>query len=214
MDYEKMEQDAEIIEEFSAMRTSDSNTELYEEAVLEAEKIEAEEINVEIDEQNHAINDYLNSDYGSEQEQVIKKMMAAAAIASSELESNASPEEVASQADASAISIKTAYKVSTGELDVTESTEVLIDQAAARLDTFIQKKLDVEWVGEKIVDVVAMAYPPAAQLKPYVKAVLKKTEPIVRKAISTGIKTVATYTKKAVKSISAKVKNFAKAIFA
>lgn len=206
MDYEKMEQDAEIIEETGSMMTSDSNNELYEGAVLEAE-----EINVEIDEKNPAINDCLNSEFGSYEEQVIKKMMAAAAIVSG---SNYTPEKVASQADASTVSIKTAYKVSTGELDVTESTEVLIDQAAARLDTFIQKKLDVEWVGEKIVDVVAMAYPPAAQLKPYVKAVLKKTEPIVRKAISTGIKTVATYTKTAVKSISAKVKNFAKALFA
>lgn len=206
MDYEKMEQDAEIIEEIGSMKTSDSNTELYE-----GEVMEAEELNAEGSEKNPAINDFLNSDYGSHEEQVIKKMMAAAAIVSG---SNDTPEEVASQADASTVSIKTAYKVSTGELDVTESTEVLIDQAAARLDTFIQKKLDVEWVGEKIVDVVAMAYPPAAQLKPYVKAVLKKTEPIVRKAISTGIKTVATYTKKAVKSISAKVKNFAKALFA
>lgn len=206
MDYDKIEQDAQIIAETSAMMISDSNMELYE-----AEEIEVQEINKEGIEKNPAIDDYLNTDFGSHQEQVIKKMMAAAAIASG---SEASPEYIASQADASVVSIKTAYKVSTGELDITESTEVLIDQAAARLNTFIQKKLDMELVGEKLVDVVAIAYPPAAQLKPYVKAVLKRTEPIVRKAITTGIDTVATYTKKAVKSISTKVKNFTKALFA
>ncbi len=208
MDYEKMEEDALIIEKINAMMTVDSNTELYE-----GEVMEAEELNAEGAEKNPAINDFLNSDYGSHEEQVIKKMMAAAAIASGS-DSDATPEEVASQADASAVSIKTAYKVSTGEIDITESAEILIDQAAARLDTFIQKNLDMEWIGEKVVNTVAMVYPPAAQLKPYVKAVLKKTEPIVRKAITCGIKTVATFTKKAVRSVSTKVKNFAKALFA
>lgn len=211
MDYEKMEQDAEIIDEVGAMMTSDSNTELYEREVMETEEIGVGELSIEGAEKNPAINDFLNSEYGSHEEQVIKKMMAAAAIASG---SKATPEEVASQADASAVSIKTAYKVSTGELDITESTEVLIDQAAARLDTFIQKNLDMDWIGEKVVDVVAMAYPPVAQLKPYVKVVLKKAEPIVRKAITIGIKTVAMYTKEAVRSISTKVKNFAKVLFA
>lgn len=211
MDYEKMEQDAEIMEETGAMMTSDSNTELYEGEVMETEEIGVEELSVEGAEKNPAINDFLNSEYGSHEEQVIKKMMAAAAIASG---SEAAPEEVASQADASAVSIKTAYKVSTGEIDITESTDVLIDQAAARLDTFIQENLDMDWIGETIVDVVAMAYPPAKQLKPYVKAVLKKAEPVVRKAISIGIKTVATYAKRTVKSISTKVKNLAKALLA
>lgn len=211
MDYEKMEEDSLIIEEINAMMTADSNRELYEREVMEAEEIEVEELTAEGAEKNPVINDFLNSEYGSHEEQVIKKMMAAAAIASG---TEATPEEVASQADASAVSIKTAYKVSTGELDITESTDVLIDQAAARLDTFIQENLDMDWIGEKVVDVVAMAYPPAAQLKPYVKAVLKKSEPVVRQAISMGIKTVATYTKKAVRSISTKVKSFAKALFA
>lgn len=211
MDYEKMEQNAEIINEVGTMMTSESNTELYDGEVMEAEGIEVEELSAEGSEKNPAINDFLNSDFGSHEEQVIKKMMAAAAIASG---SEEAPEEVASQADASAVSIKTAYKVSTGELDITESTEVLIDQAAARLNTFIQEKLDMDWIGDKVVDVVALAYPPAVQLKPYVKAVLKKAEPVVRKAITAGIKTVATYTKKAVRSVSTKVKNFAKALFA
>ncbi|MDE6551795.1 MAG: hypothetical protein K2K98_02365 [Muribaculaceae bacterium] len=211
MDYEKMEEDALIIEEIGSMMTTDSNTELYKGEVMESEDIEVEELNAEGAEKNPAVNDFLNSDYGSHEEQVIKKMMAAAAIAYG---SEDSPEEVASQADASAVSIKTAYKVSTGEIDITESTEILIDQAAARLDTFIQKKLDMEWVGEKIVDVVTTAYPPVAQLKPYVKAVMKRAEPMVRKAITTGIKAVASYAKTTVKTISSKVKNLAKALLA
>ena len=211
MDYDKMDEDALIIEEINAMMPVDSNTELYEGAALEVEKIEAEEINIEVDETNPAISEYLNSDFGSHQEQKIKKMMAAAAIASG---TEGSPEEVASQADASAVNIKTAYKVSTGELDVTESAEVLIDSAAARLDTFIQENLDMNFIGETVVDAVAIAYPPAAQLKPYVKAVLKKVEPVVRKAISAGIKTVANYAKKTVRTISSKVKNLAKALLA
>ena len=206
MDYDKMEQYAQIIEEGSAMMTSDSNTKLYEEV-----ESEVEETVTEKSENNPVINEFLNSDFGSHQEQVIKKMMAAAAIASG---TEASPEEVASQADASAVNIKTAYKVSTGELDITESAEVLIDHAAARLDTFIQENLNMDFIGEKVVDIVAMAYPPVKQLKPYVKVVLKKVEPVVRKAITTGIKTVATYAKKTVRSISSKVKNLAKALLA
>lgn len=211
MDYEKMAQDAEIMEEVGAMMTSDSNTALYEGEVMEAEEIGVEELTAEGAEKDPAINDFLNSNYGSHEEQVIKKMMAAAAITSG---SEATPEEVASQADASAVSIKTAYKVSTGEIDITESTEILIDQAAARLDTFIQENLDMNWVGEKIVDIVAKVYPPAVVLTPYVKEILKKAEPVVRKAISTGIKTVANYAKQTVRSISSRVKNFAKALFA
>ncbi len=202
MDYEKIEQSIEAIEEVSTMMTSVSNEEMYE-----VEEV----VSVEENENNPALNEFLNSDFGSHQEQVIKKMMAAAAIASG---SEVSPEEVASKADASATSIKTAYKVSTGELDVTESAEIIIDQAAARLDTFIQKKLDMDFIGEKVVDVIGLVYPPARQLKPYVKAVLKKVEPIVRKAITTGINTVATYAKKTVKSVSSKIKNLAKKLLA
>lgn len=206
MDYEKIEQNAQTIDQVSAMMTSDSNAKMYE-----VEEFEAEEMLTAEGENNPAINKFLNSDFGSEQEQVIKKMMAAAAIVSG---TEASPEEVASQADASAVSIKTAYKVSTGELDVTESAEVLIDYAASRLNTFVQEKLDVNFIGEVVVDAVALAYPPAAQLKPYVKAVLKKVEPVVRKAITTGIKTVANYAKKTVRTISSTVKNLAKALLA
>lgn len=202
MDYEKIEQNIEVIEAGSTIMTSSSDAEMYD----------VEELTTEHEvESNPALNEFLNSDFGSHQEQVIKKMMAAAAIASG---SEASPEEVASQADASATSIKTAYKVSTGELDVTESAEIIIDQAAARLNTLIQEKLDMDFIGEKVVDVVSIVYPPAAQLKPYVKAVLKKAEPIVRKAITTGINTVATYAKKTVKSVSSKIKNFAKKLLA
>lgn len=202
MDYEKIEQNIEVMEDGNAIMTSSSNAEIYD----------VEELTTEtVGESNPALNEFLSSDFGSHEEQVIKKMMAAAAIASG---SEASPEEVASQADASATSIKTAYKVSTGELDVTESAEIIIDQAAARLNTFIQEKLDMDFIGEKVVDVVAMVYPPAAQLKPYVKVVLKKAEPIVRKAITTGINTVATYAKKTVKSVSSKIKNFAKKLLA
>lgn len=212
MDYEKMEQDAEIIDEVGAIMTSDSNTELYEREVMEEEEIGVEELSAKGAEKNPAINDFLNSEYGSHEEQVIKKMMAAAAIASG---TEATSEEVASQADASAVSIKTAYKVSTGEIDITESTDVLIDQAAARLDTFIQKNMDMDFIADRLVDVVALlAYPPAAQLRPYVKIVLKKVEPVVRKAITVGIKTVASYAKKTVRTISTKIKNNVKALFA
>ena len=146
MDYDKIEKNAQTIEQVSAILASDSTAEMYG-----VDELEVEEINVEKGENNPALNEFLNSDFGSHQEQAIKKMMAAAAIASG---TEASSEEVASQADASAVSIKTAYKVSTGELDVTESAEVLIDYAAARLDTFVQEKLDMNFIGEAVVDAV------------------------------------------------------------
>lgn len=206
MDYDKIAKNAETIEQGSAILASDSNANMYRE-----EEFETEEMLTAEGENNPAINEFLNSDFGSHQEQVIKKMMAAAAIASG---TEVSPEEVASQADASAVSIKTAYKVSTGELDVTESAEVLIDHAAARLDTFVQDNLDMNFIGEAIVDALALAYPPATQLRPYVKVVLKKVEPIVRKAITTGIKTAATYAKQTVRTISSKIKNLAKSLLA
>lgn len=206
MDYDKIAKNAETIEQGSAILASDSNAKLYV-----VEEFETEEMLTAEGENNPAINEFLYSDFGSHQEQVIKKMMAAAAIASG---TEVSPEEVASQADASAVSIKTAYKVSTGELDVTESAEVLIDHAAARLDTFVQDNLDMNFIGEAIVDALALAYPPATQLRPYVKVVLKKVEPIVRKAITIGIKTAATYAKQTVRAISSKIKNLAKSLLA
>lgn len=206
MDIDKIEKSLDAIEDGSEMMTSNANIEM-----LKADEVEVEEVIPETVENNPVINEYLNSDFGSYQEQEIKKMMAAAAIASG---SEATPEEVASQADTSAVSIKTAYKVSTGQLDITRSTDVLIDQAAARLNTFIQEKLDMNRIGEAVVDAVAYVYPPVKLLKPYVRVVMKKVEPVVRKAITTGIKTVATYAKKTVRTISAKVKNLAKALLA
>ena len=203
MDYEKINEYAEIINEGNNAIALELSRETFELEISTAEGI----ANDEAGEKNPAINDFLNSDFGSEEEQVIKKMMAAAAIASG---SEAAPEEVASQADATAVSIKTAYKVSTGELDITESIEILIDQAAARLDTFIQQHIDMDMIGEKLVDVVSLTYPPAQHLKHYVKVVLKKVEPVVRKAITQGINTAASYAKKAVRTVSNKIKNFAK----
>lgn len=201
MNYEKIEQYNDIIEESSKIISSFSNTEMYE----------VEETFTEENENNPALDEFLNSDFGSRQEMTIKKMMAAAAIASGTEES---PEEVASQADASATSIKTAYKVSTGELDITKSAEVLIDRGAARLNTFIQENLNMDFIADRAVDLVAWAYPPVAQLRPYVKVVLRKVEPVVRKAITTGIKAVASHAKKTVRIVTSKVKSFAKALFA
>ena len=201
MDYDKIEQYSETIEECNKLMTSNSNAEIEP----------MEEVINGNNEHNPAVDKHLNSDFGSWPEQELKKILAAAAIASND---EGSPDTIAARADASAVSIKAAYKVSTGELDITDSAEVLMDQATARLNAFIQDKLDMDFIGDKIVDMVACSFPPANTLRPYVKVVLKKVEPVVRKVIHSGIKAMANHAKQTVRNISTTVKKLTKTLFA
>ena len=152
---------------------------------------------------------FLDSQLGSREDLEMKKLMALSAIAAG---AEASVEELASQVDSGAVSAKTAYKVSTGELDIIEATDVIIDCGEARLNTFIQSNLDIDVAGEAISACICCAFPKAKVAKPFIKAIVRMAEPAVRSCISAGLKTVAGYAKQAVRSVVSGIKSFAKSL--
>lgn len=200
MDYEKIETAIALLDENSSKMSSQSEAQL---------DIDFEELAYDDNDSSDSIQSFLESQFGSDEELEMKKIMALTAVAAG---SDSSASEIASQADASAVYAKVAYKVNTGELDVIEATEVIIDHGAARLNTLMQENLDMEMTGELIADTIAVAYPPAKVAKPFIKAIVKKAEPMVRKVICSGIKQISTYAKEAVRSVAYGLKNFAKSL--
>lgn len=199
MDFEKIDQAVTILEENCA------NISSVEEATIE---IESESFNYE-EESYISIKDFLESQLGSHEELEMKKLIALSAVASG---SNSSPTELATEADASAVSAKVAYKTDTGDLDIIEATDILIDHGAIRLNTIIQSNLNMVIAGEFISETIALAYPPAKAVKPFIKALVIKAEPIVRKTIETGIKEISTLAKQTVRNFSTQIKNYAKSL--
>lgn len=164
-------------------------------------------------EDNKTIKEYLDSEMGSEQETETKKLMALTSILSGD---ERSPMEIAADVDMGVTYTKAAYKVGTGELDVLEATDIVIDKAATRLNAFLQQTLNPEIVGEVVGEAVAFAFPPARFVKPVIKAVVKRCVPEVRRAISYGVKTVANAAKSVVRGsatwLSNKVKKLAQSL--
>ena len=188
MDYEKID------ERLKAFEESTTQIESIQESQFE---IAPDEIKAS-GEPSKTATEFLESKFGSEKEKDYKRIMALSAVAAG---MEASPEEIASAVDEAAARTKTAYKVETGELDITQVAEVVIDHAAARLNAFIQSKLNMERIAETVSNVVAYVFPPARVAKTFIKATVMKVEPVVRKCITAGINLVANCAKKAVRGI-------------
>lgn len=160
--------------------------------------------------ENKTIKEYLDSEMGSHKEVETKKLMALASVMSGD---DRSAIQIAADVDAGVTATKVAYKVGTGELDVLEATDIIIDKSATKLNAFLQHTLNAEVIGEVAGEAVALVFPPAQFVKPYVKAVVKRCVPVVKTAISYGIKSLATKAKSVVRSganwVTRKVKKLA-----
>lgn len=199
MDYEKIFEEITKLDQTGSELTSLTNTSLELEPVELVEEVEP----------SPTVEAFLESPMDSPEDLEMKKLMAISAVASG---SEESPEQIASEVDAAAVNAKSSYKVSTGELDVIEASEIIIDKGAARLNAFIQSELDMEVAGEFISEAVTMAFPPARRVKPYIKAIIQKAEPAVRKIVEVGIKSVASYAKSTVRKVATGIKEYAKSL--
>lgn len=136
----------------------------------------------------------------SSTEKLSKVMATAAKIADSlgviSLEGN-SKFDIASLCDEAATKISLATKVATGEIDIEEYSDRLVDHAASRLiayaDDYIDNKLPM--AVDLLCGTLVKAYPPAAPLIPLVKNLVPILQPKIKQCVRTGINAVAKHAK-------------------
>lgn len=166
----------------------------------------------------------LDSDFNSPSELVVKKAMSAAIIIAKQ--KGLLPEDIldsvdsngaAMVADEGFVRVKTAYKVSSGLIDIYEASDLLIDNVTSRTlaiaDIFVEKGVDT--VISKIGFAIATAYPPLVPLvfviNSYQSTITSKAQQYVKKGISrlnmmakSAIRTVGNLAKR---TIISKLKN-------
>lgn len=159
--------------------------------------------------------DFVESAMGDKSETVMKKLSAAAFVVAKNKgvfpAINAiDPIRLASTASIGATQVKTAYKVATGEMEINEAADALIDEAAVRIPTIADKVIDK--YGPKAINVISAALSKhpytavlATAIKAYEKPILTATKVVVRK----GIKHVANAAKNVVHKAIPMVKNVA-----
>lgn len=169
----------------------------------------------------------LNSAFDSEAELKVKKAMYAgmliakkAGILPAGISKEVTSDEAVSIVDDAFTRVKAAFKVATGELDVIEAADKIIDQGTARLATATEIAVSkgVDMAINKIGVMVIAAFPPAAP----VVAVVKSLQPIitqraneyVRKGINALNKLAKTAVRKTYSLVKEKSKNVLKSLFA
>lgn len=175
----------------------------------------------------------LDSDFNSQQEQKLKKVVAAAAVVAKHAGTlpkqmepkKMNPVAIASVADEGVNKLKTAYKVGSGQMTADEAIDKLVDYGAARVTSAIDKAVPaIKEAADKLVEkatpiivntacnAVEKVFPPAKVITPVVRSatpyITEKAKTYVRK----GIDIVASYTKKAVKVVAEKVKSTVKSV--
>lgn len=141
------------------------------------------------------VQQFLDSPVGSPLEAKLKKVFAASSIVANEQGSlpfklkDKSPVAIASAVDEGLNRVKLSYKVSTGEKDVTDAVDVMIDATVARAATVTDKVIErgVPIVLDKLSEVVTKIYPPAAVFTPYIKAAEKVIVPVAKVAVRKGL---------------------------
>lgn len=98
-------------------------------------------------------------------------------------------ESIVSIADESLGRLKVAYQIATGQLDLNEAVDALVDRAAARVTVFLDRAIDVglPMLAEKACIAVAHVFPPAIALVPYVRIGSRLLAPKVKSYVHTGI---------------------------
>lgn len=126
-----------------------------------------------------------------------KKIIAAASIIGKKYGlinlDNMTSEQIGSAICSSVEQAKVNYKAGNGELNVIEASDKLIDLAAAKAVTALDKAIEVGLpiAADKIAQVVVSAYPPAAVAAPFFKVAIAKASPAIKQLAHTGISRVA-----------------------
>ena len=149
--------------------------------------------------------DFLDAEINGDKDSAMKKLFAAGIALANDsgvlpLTDN-SPEMISTIADDTLTRAKVAYQVAKGDIQIEDVTDMLIDNAAARVmavaEVVVEKGLPL--VVERVCDAVSVVFPPlaeAAQLaKPILKHVAIRVAPKVKEVVKKGISVVASVAK-------------------
>lgn len=155
--------------------------------------------------------DFLDAEINGDKDTAMKKLFAAGIALANDSGvlplSDNSPEMISTIADDTLTRAKVAYQVATGDIQIEDVTDTLIDNAAARAmavaDVAVEKGLPL--VVERVCDAVSLSFPPlaeAAQLaKPILKQVAVRVAPKVKEVVKKGIGLVANVAKQAARRV-------------
>ena len=146
----------------------------------------------------------------------VKKLMAAALhIAASkghDIGVAAQPSAIAPLVDEVYSRLKFGVFVEAGKMKVYEAADALIDKAAARLivltETVIAKGIPL--VAQKLVDAIAVYYPPIEVVAPFIKNLAQRLTPICQEKAKKGIRFLSTFAKGAVRTVVGKTETIIK----
>ena len=147
----------------------------------------------------------LESPLASGEDSRMKKLMAAAlhvaAARGIDIGINAVPEAIASFADEAYTRLKTSVQVASGQIDVYQAADVLIDHAAARLTVVAEQAVakGVPLAVNALCTALTRFYPPIEVLTPYIRNAAQYLTPRLQEAVRGGIQRLSAYAKTAVR---------------
>lgn len=155
--------------------------------------------------------DFLDAEINGDKDTAMKKLFAAGIALANDSGvlplSDNSPEMISTIADDTLTRTKVAYQVATGDIQIEDVTDTLIDNAAARAmavaDVAVEKGLPL--VVERVCDAVSLSFPPLAEVaqlaKPILKQVAVRVAPKVKEVVKKGIGLVAHVAKQAARRV-------------
>lgn len=177
--------------------------------------------------ESKTVKEFLDMPVNDKREANLKKLYAAAVVVAKDkkvlpFETPDTSVGVASAVDDGLTRMKVGYQTATGELDILEATDILIDRAAARTVAVVDKIIEkgVPFVADMLYKAVSCVFPPAKVVAPIVEKAVRYVTPRIKNFVRKGIKTVAEAAKpivrnvvKAGKKVLSKVGNVLKALF-
>lgn len=147
------------------------------------------------------VKEFLESPINDSNEASLKKVFSTAIIIANEkdilpFQLPDSTEEIASLVDDGLTRLKVAFKEQTGEIDVYEAADILVDRVAARSIAIIEDAIEVgvPILADKL-EKLAMTNSYTVALAPFVKPVMCYVAEPVKNILCNGIKIVAEKTK-------------------
>ena len=163
----------EVSTKYSALQSS-----------LLGESVEQEEI--PLLREFKCVQEFLDLPMNDPKEGELKKLFAGAVTAAAESGvlpfelPNNSAEGIASLVDDGLNRVKTAFKVATGEMNIEEAADTMIDRAAARAVALVDFALDNDIAGNALANVATAIYPPAEALRPIIVATVQHAAPVIK----------------------------------
>ena len=195
-------------------------------SVLTEEELGNEKQETSPVEEYRCVQDFFDSDFGTENDSTLKKIVAAATVVAKHLNEEEVPNNsfaIASMVDEGLNKLKVAQKVAANAIDADDAVDKLVDLAVARVSTAIDEATSV--VKEAIDGVVETtvpaavetacawlenAFPPSRFVTPIVRTVTPYITEKTRQIVRNGIDIVASAAIEVIKSVTPTVKEWGK----